>query len=59
MKYVVCGNTSYYPWVNEYNTYEEAKECYDKHNPFEETVYLCKVLRTKSNEITTTIYEDN
>jgi hypothetical protein len=45
--WIVAGDMAYYPWVNEFETYEEAKEYFDKQEPYEETVYIAEVKDTK------------
>ena len=48
-KYVVCGDTRFYPWVLEFDNFKEAKKEYEDSNPFEETVYLCEVIMEKED----------
>ena len=48
-KYIVCGNTLYYPWVHVYDTLEEAEEVFKDDDPFEEDVFLCKILKHKED----------
>jgi hypothetical protein len=48
-KWLVAVDMSYYPYMNEYNTYEEAKADYDKYgdHPVDD-VYLAEVKEHKS-----------
>jgi len=48
-KYIVCGNTEFYPWIYVYDTLEEAEKAFDKNDPFEEDVFLCKILKHKED----------
>lgn len=49
-KWIVVGTTAYYPWSEEFTSYEEAKSFYDNEIPDKETVYLAKVLEEKSDK---------
>jgi hypothetical protein len=46
-KYLVCGDTQFYPWIYEFDSLEEAQKEYAQSNPYEETVYLCEVITSK------------
>lgn len=45
--YLICGDCDYYPWVEEYDTLEEATKEFEKHKNSSynyEHVFLCEVL---------------
>lgn len=31
VRWIVVRNIEYYPWVEEFDNYEEAKKCYDEY----------------------------
>jgi hypothetical protein len=45
--WIVGGKLDYYPWIEEYETYEEAKAIYDEKEAYVETVYLAEVKEHK------------
>lgn len=48
IKYIVCGDTQYYPWVHFFETRKEALKEYKDMPPEEdETVTICKVIDMK------------
>ena len=49
-KWLVAVDTQYYPRVEEFNTYEEAKKEYDRLDTFLRDVFLCKILEVKRGE---------
>ncbi len=50
VKYLVCSDEAYYPWINEYDTEKEANEAYDEQRglDYDKSIYLCKVLKQKT-----------
>ena len=53
--YIVTSDASYYPFVNEHKTLEEAEKDFDSsYGCADESLYLCKVIkmRTKREVLT-------
>lgn len=46
--WIVAGDMAYYPWVVEFDTYEEAKEHFDKEKALsDEKIYIAEVKEHK------------
>lgn len=49
--WIVAGNPGIYPWVDEYETYDEAKKAFDEAEAEkQETIYLAEVIKSKTLE---------
>ena len=51
-KFVVCGDPQFYPWVVDFDSYDEAKKYFDENDPGkDETFYLTEVKEMKSRKL--------
>lgn len=46
-KYIVCTNLEFYPWIEEFQTLEEAKKEYARLDTYTQDVFLCEIIEVK------------
>ena len=55
--WIVASDEPYYPWVNEYDTYEDAEKQFTSSSVSEgDSIYLCRVFKKRSAVETLTEY---